>query len=98
VGVWNGCAGRSSIFGYVGLFSPVFPSQLEVMVGGALVRVSTLSVGLGVGGVLIVSGSPTRPSHSCDGWVCDVGVVGDRGLGWGDVDFCFSFRISARAT
>ena len=78
-------------------FSAVFPSQLEVMVGG-LVRVSTLSVGLGVGGVIIVSGSRTRPSHSCDGWVCDVGVVGDRGLGWGDVDFCFSFRISARAT
>jgi hypothetical protein len=58
-------------------FSTVFPSQLEVMVDGALVRTSTLNVGLGVGRAFIVSGSRTRPSHSCDGWVCDLGVVGD---------------------
>ena len=25
---------------------------------------------------VIVSGLRTRPSHSCDGWVCDLGVVG----------------------
>ena len=46
------------------------------MVGGALVRVSALCVGLGVGRALIASGSCTRPSNSCDGWVCDLGVVG----------------------
>ena len=46
------------------------------MVGGALVRVSVLCFDLGVGRTLIVSGSHTRPSHSCDGWVCDLGVVG----------------------
>ena len=56
--------------------STVFSSQLEAMVGGTLVRVSDLRVGLGVGRALIVSGSRTRPSHSCDGWVCDLGVVG----------------------
>jgi hypothetical protein len=27
-------------------------------------------------GRFIVSGSHTRPSHSCDGWMCDLGVVG----------------------
>ena len=37
------------------------------MVGGALTRVSALRV---------ASGSRTRPSHSCDGWVCDLGAVG----------------------
>jgi hypothetical protein len=40
------------------------------------VRASALSVGLGVGRALITSGSCTRPSYSCDGWVCDLGVVG----------------------
>jgi hypothetical protein len=45
------------------------------MVGGALARASTLRVDLGVGGPVIVSGSLTRPSDSCDGWVCDLGVV-----------------------
>jgi hypothetical protein len=48
-----------------------------VMVGGALPRVSALSVGLGVGRTFIASGSHTRPSHSCDGWVCDLGVVSE---------------------
>ena len=57
-------------------FSAAFSSQLEAMVGGALARASALSVGLGVGRALIASGSRTRPSHSCDGWVCDLGVVG----------------------
>jgi hypothetical protein len=46
------------------------------MVDGVLPRTSDLSVGLGVGRVFIGSGSRTRPSHSCDGWVCDLGVVG----------------------
>ena len=46
------------------------------MVVGALVRTSALNVGLGVGRTLITSGSRTRPSHSCDGCVCDLGVVG----------------------
>ena len=50
------------------------------MVGGALVRASALRVGLGVGRALIASGSRTRPSHSCDGWVCDLGVVGDLSI------------------
>ncbi len=45
------------------------------MVGGALTRASVFRVGLGVGRTFIVSGSRTRPSHSCDGWVCDLGVV-----------------------
>ncbi len=35
-----------------------------------------MRVDLGVGRSLIESGSHTRPSHSCDGWVCDLGVVG----------------------
>ena len=39
-------------------------------------RASVLRVVLGVGRALIASGSRTRPSHSCDGWVCDLGVVG----------------------
>jgi hypothetical protein len=45
------------------------------MVGGVLTRDSVLCVGLGVGGVTVASGSRARPSHSCDGWVCDLGVV-----------------------
>jgi hypothetical protein len=49
------------------------------MVGGVLKRASDLSVGLGVGGTVIVSGSCTHPSSSshdsCDGWVCDLGTV-----------------------
>jgi hypothetical protein len=28
-----------------------------------------------VGGTAVTSGSRARPSHSCDGWVCDLGVV-----------------------
>jgi hypothetical protein len=35
-----------------------------------------MCVGLGVGGADVTSGSRTRPSHSCDGWVCDLGRVG----------------------
>ena len=50
------------------------------MVGGALVRASVLSVGLGVGGSVVVSGSHVHPSHSCDGWVCDLGVVVDSSV------------------
>ena len=45
-------------------FRAAFPSQLEVMVGGALARVSVLNVGLGVGGSTIVSGSRVHTSHS----------------------------------
>ena len=48
-------------------FSAAFSSQLEVMVGGDLVRASVLRVGLGVGRVLIASGSHIHPSYSCDG-------------------------------
>jgi hypothetical protein len=36
----------------------------------------TWRVGLGVGGTTVVSGSCVHPSNSCDGWVCDLGVVG----------------------
>jgi hypothetical protein len=39
------------------------------------VRASTIRVDLGVGGVVIVSGSCTHESYSCDGWVGDLGVV-----------------------
>ena len=46
------------------------------MVDGSLTRASALCVDLGVGRTLITSGSCTHPSHSCDGWVCDLGVVG----------------------
>jgi hypothetical protein len=35
-----------------------------------------LRVGLGVGGAVITSESCTRPTHSCDRWVCDLGSVG----------------------
>jgi hypothetical protein len=47
------------------------------MVGDVLTRASALRVDLGVGRSLITSGSHTRPSHSCDGWVCDLSVAGD---------------------
>ena len=46
------------------------------MIGGVLTRNLTFRVGLGVGGVVVASGSCSRPSRSCDGWVCDLGVVG----------------------
>jgi hypothetical protein len=46
------------------------------MVDGALARTLSLRVGLGVGRMLIASGSHTRPSYACDGWVCDLVVVG----------------------
>jgi hypothetical protein len=46
------------------------------MVGGARTRGSALRVGLGVGGTTIASGSHAHPSHSCDGWLCDLGAVG----------------------
>ena len=46
------------------------------MVGGVLTRASVFRVGLGVGGAAVASGSRARPSHSCDGWVCDLGAVG----------------------
>jgi hypothetical protein len=42
----------------------------------ALVRSSVFGVGLGVGGVVVASGSCDHPSHSCDGWVGDLGSVG----------------------
>jgi hypothetical protein len=42
----------------------VSSSRRETMVGGALARDSDLSVGLGVGGVTIVSGSCDHSSHS----------------------------------
>ena len=56
-------------------FSAAFSSRLEAMVGGALARASALRIGLGVGRALIASGSRTHPSHSCDGWVGDLGFV-----------------------
>ena len=43
----------------------MFPSQLEVMVGGVLTRDSSLNVGLGVGGTTITSGSRV---HTLDSW------------------------------
>ena len=53
------------------------------MVGDSLTRASALHVGLGVGGVAVTSGSRTRPTHSCDGWVCDLGSVGVSSIcGW----------------
>jgi hypothetical protein len=46
-------------------------------------RASVLRVGLGVGGAAIASGLRTRPTHSCDGWVCDLGPVGASSVfGW----------------
>ncbi len=48
----------------------------EAMVGGALARDSVLRVGLGVGGAAVVSRSCAHLSHSCDGWVDDLGAVG----------------------
>ncbi len=46
------------------------------MVDGVLTRTSVLCVALGVGGAVMVSASRVRPSHSCDGLVCDLGEVG----------------------
>ena len=57
-------------------FSAASSSRREAMVGGALARASAFRVGLGVGGAAVASGSRARPSHSCDGWVCDLGAVG----------------------
>jgi hypothetical protein len=57
-------------------FSAASFSRREAMVGGALARASAFRVGLGVGGAAVASGSRARPSHSCDGWVCGLGVVG----------------------
>jgi hypothetical protein len=54
----------------------VSSSRREEMVVVTLSRGSTLSVGLGVGGETVTSGSCAHPSHSCDGCVCDFGVVG----------------------
>jgi hypothetical protein len=45
-------------------FRAAFSSQLEAMVGGALVRASAVHVDLGVGGTTIASGSRVRTSHS----------------------------------
>jgi hypothetical protein len=50
-------------------------SRREAMVSGALARAAALRVGLGVGGAAIASGLRARPSHSCDGWVGDLGAV-----------------------
>jgi hypothetical protein len=50
------------------------------MVGDVLTRVSALRVGLGVGGTAVASGSRTRPSHSCGGWMCDLCAVGDSSI------------------
>ena len=61
--------------GFATSFSAASSFRREAMVGGALARASVLRVVLGVGRALIASGSRTRPSHSCDGWVCDLGVV-----------------------
>ena len=58
--------------------SAAFSLQLESMVGGALTRAKRVVLGVGRG--LIASGSHTHPSHSCDGWVCDLGVVGDLSI------------------
>jgi hypothetical protein len=49
-------------------------SRRETLVGGTLVRASALRVGLGVSGAAVASGSSARPSHSCDGWVCVLGI------------------------
>jgi len=55
-------------------------SRRVAMVGGALTRASPLRVGLGVGGTVIVSGSPVESSYSCDGCVCDLCEVGDSSI------------------
>ena len=58
-----------------------------------MTRVSVFRVDLGVGGVVIASGSHVHPTHSCDGWggwVCDLGtVVASSIFGWirGDGSF-----------
>ncbi len=56
--------------------SAVSSSRCETIVVDALVRALSLSVDLGVGGAAVPSGSRDHPSHSCDGLVCDLGVVG----------------------
>ncbi len=83
-------------------------SRRETMVGGSLTRASALHVGVGVGGAAIASGSRARPTHSCDGWVGDLGAVGASSIfGWirrpGAFaavlpTFSFSFKNAARAT
>jgi hypothetical protein len=46
------------------------------MTTGVLVSPLSFRVVLGVGGTTVASGSRPHPSHSCDGWVCDLGAVG----------------------
>jgi hypothetical protein len=53
----------------------VSSSRRETMVGGVMTRTLLWRLGLGVGGAVVASGSLALPSHSCDGWVCDLGVV-----------------------
>ncbi len=62
--------------GFGHFLSATSSSRREAMVGGVLARASALRVGLGVGGAAVASGSRARPSHSRDGWVCDLGAVG----------------------
>jgi hypothetical protein len=62
--------------GFGHFFITASSSRREVMVDGALVRLSAFRVGLGVGGAVIVPGLRACPSRSCDGWVCGLGVVG----------------------
>ncbi len=57
-------------------FSAASSSRREAMVGGALARASAFRVGLGVVGAVIAPGLRVCASHSCDGWVCGLGVVG----------------------
>jgi hypothetical protein len=63
-------------------FSTTSSSRRETMVGGSLVRSLSFRVGMGVGGPDVVSGSYTHPSHSCGGWVCDLGAVGVSLIFW----------------
>ncbi len=63
--------------GFATSFSASSSLRRETMVGGALARASAFRVGLGVGGAVIAPGLRARPLHSCDGWVCGLGAVGD---------------------
>jgi hypothetical protein len=71
----------------------VSSSRRESMVSDNLTRSSGLSVGLGVGGVTVVSGSLAH-SYSCDGWVCD--FSGSFNVVF--PTFVFSFKNSSRGT
>jgi hypothetical protein len=77
---WDGWVGGLGAVGASSLFGLVRGEQRLLrdvrQWSAAPWRGFRLFVSAGVGGAAIASGSRACPSHSCDGWVCDLGAVG----------------------